>query len=110
MGKHKIIIAGLLAALPAFASAAIDGNFLAACRKDQINGLDDCRAYVVGVMDGIAYSSIANNTPIPYCAPPGVSGAQARDIAIDYARKHPEHRHHPAHVIIPVSLAKVFPC
>jgi hypothetical protein len=71
-----------------------------------------CYGYVEGVADDAqaTFSALHMQQHALFCLPQGVTTTQLVDIAINYLRDHPEHRHTVASANVVLALANEFPC
>jgi hypothetical protein len=90
----------------------IDGNaLLSLCRTDA----DSCRAYVVGVLDGLAENrrwteAVGSRTALQSCVPEGVTAMQVAEIVYNELVANPYQRHSSAAGIVTYSIQQAFPC
>ncbi len=87
----------------------ISGNQLwEICRIQQ--NVELCRAFVVGVIDGVNWSAGATGGKGPYCYPKKIKMTRLQSVAVKWLEKHPNLRHQSAANLVVVALAETFPC
>ena len=69
-----------------------------------------CRAFVVGVIDGVNWNAGAAGGKRPYCYPKQTKMTRLQSVAVKWLEKHPNLRHQSAANLVVVALAETFPC
>jgi hypothetical protein len=70
-----------------------------------------CRAYVTGVLDTLAFEGVKPSQFAPaFCLPRGLNAKTATEVVANYADQNPQARSDAAYQIIRRALAAAYPC
>lgn len=98
----KYLALATLAAAPSFAQVLTGNDLLQRITSDNPGMKSIALGYVGGVTDSLGGDV--------FCAPDGVTLAQAVDMVRKWLTDNPEHRHMSAAVLVAVILQRAWPC
>lgn len=90
---------------------AYTGNELwGLCSSRDTHLQNGCAGNLYGILTTLLWLNNSGDLPHGFCPPRNFTVQQIIDVAQGYVRDHPGQRHHPAPLLVLMSLWEAFPC